>query len=153
MDVFITCEMRKGLKNFLYMYYITMPKIRQKTSIKKNNIPYKSNLSIDQPNNIPPPKNIDNKSSQSNQPNQPNNMIKDISSSILSGFSFGLGSSVARNVVDNLYEKKPIKTENVNSNHLCNEYLECIKNNNEEYCKDLKLCYKYSSLFTKELDK
>ena len=28
-----------------------------------------------------------------------------------------------------------------------------IKNNNEEYCKDLKLCYKYSSLFTKELDK
>ena len=145
--------MRKGLKNFLYMYYITMPKIRQKTSIKKNNIPYKSNLSIDQPNNIPPPKNIDNKSSQSNQPNQPNNMIKDISSSILSGFSFGLGSSVARNVVDNLYEKKPIKTENVNSNHLCNEYLECIKNNNEEYCKDLKLCYKYSSLFTKELDK
>jgi len=121
-----------------------MPKIRQKTSIKKNNIPYKSNLSI------PPPKNIDN---QSNQPNQPNNMIKDISSSIVSGFSFGLGSSVARNVVDNLYEKKPIKTENVNSNYLCNEYLECIKNNNEEYCKDLKLCYKYSSLFTKELDK
>ena len=150
MGVFITCEMIKGLKNFLYMYYITMPKIRQKTSIKKNNIPYKSNLSIDQPNNIPPPKNIDNKS---NQPSHSNNMIKDISSSILSGFSFGLGSSVARNVVDNLYEKKPIKTENVNSNHLCNEYLECIKNNNEEYCKDLKLCYKYSSLFTKELDK
>jgi len=130
-----------------------MPKITQKTSIKKNNIPYKSNLSIPQPNNIPHPPNNINQPSQPNQTSQQNNMIKDISSNILSGFTFGLGSSVARNVVDNLYEKKPIKTENENSNYLCNEYLECIKDNNEEYCKDLKLCYKYSNLFTKELDK
>jgi hypothetical protein len=83
----------------------------------------------------PPPKNND-----INQSNQSNGITNTITSNIVSGFAFGAGSSLARNAVDSLFNKNS-KTESsnnikVNEQKIFNDYNECLKNNNEDFCKD-----------------
>lgn len=60
------------------------------------------------------------------------NIANDIISNVVSGFAFGAGSSIARNTMDNLFQQKP---EPKQESTLQNEYLECLKNNNEDICK------------------
>lgn len=97
--------------------------------------PYKSknnNSTSASTNTPPPPKN--------NDINQSNGITNTITSNIVSGFAFGAGSSLARNAVDSLFNQNS-KTESsnnikVNEKKIFNDYNECLKNNNEDFCKD-----------------
>ena len=80
----------------------------------------------------PPPKNYD--------INQSNGITNTITSNIVSGFAFGAGSSLARNAVDILFNQNS-KSESsnnikVNEQKIFNDYNECLKNNNEDFCKE-----------------
>ena len=80
----------------------------------------------------PPPKNYD--------INQSNGITNTITSNIVSGFAFGTGSSLARNAVDSLFNQNS-KSESsnnikVNEQKIFNDYNECLKNNNEDFCKE-----------------
>lgn len=81
----------------------------------------------------PPPKEINIFNSSSRE-----GIINNISSNIISGFSFGIGSSIARNALDNLFINKNESTNNCKGyeKKIFNDYTDCIKNNNEEFCKD-----------------
>ena len=81
----------------------------------------------------PPPK-------KNNDINQSNGITNTITSNIVSGFAFGAGSSLARNAVDSLFNQNS-KSESsnnikVNEQKIFNDYNECLKNNNEDFCKD-----------------
>jgi hypothetical protein len=60
------------------------------------------------------------------------NLVNDITSNIFSGFTFGIGSSIARNAIDSVL--KP-KLESKPESSLHSEYLECLKHNHEDTCK------------------
>ena len=60
------------------------------------------------------------------------NIANDIASNVVSGFAFGAGSSIARNVIDNMFQQKP---EPKKDSALHTEYLECLKHNHEDTCK------------------
>ena len=60
------------------------------------------------------------------------NIANDIASNVVSGFAFGAGSSIARNVIDNMFQQKP---ESKQESTLHTEYLECLKHNHEDICK------------------
>ena len=60
------------------------------------------------------------------------NITQDIASNVVSGFAFGTGSSLARNVIDNMFQQKP---EAKQESALHTEYLECLKHNHEDTCK------------------
>ena len=57
------------------------------------------------------------------------NIAGDFASNVVSGFAFGTGSSIARNVIDNMF-KEPIQESALHT-----EYLECLKHNQEDTCK------------------
>lgn len=97
----------------------------------KNNNSISTSTSI--PPTPPPPK-------KNNDINQSNGITNTITSNIVSGFAFGAGSSLARNAVDILFNQTS-KTESsnnikVNQEKIFNDYNECLKNNNEDFCKD-----------------
>jgi hypothetical protein len=56
------------------------------------------------------------------------NLVNDITSNIFSGFTFGIGSSIARNAIDSVLKSKP-------ESSLHSEYLERLKHNHEDTCK------------------
>lgn len=85
--------------------------------------------------NPPPPKEINNTNQSSS-----NGIPNTFTSNIISGFAFGAGSSFARNTVDSLFNNNN-KTESSNNlkvdeKKIFNNYNDCLKNNNEEFCKD-----------------
>ena len=59
------------------------------------------------------------------------NIAGDFASNVVSGFAFGTGSSIARNVIDNMFQQKHSTQESA----LHTEYLECLKHNQEDTCK------------------
>ena len=65
-------------------------------------------------------------------------LTNNFTSNIISGFSFGVGYSFARNVVDGLFSNKSESLNNIkiDEKKIFNNYDDCLKNNNEEFCKD-----------------
>jgi hypothetical protein len=61
------------------------------------------------------------------------NIANDIASNVVSGFTFGIGSSMARHAVDSIFTSKPPNPKPESSLH--SEYLECLKHNHEDTCK------------------
>ena len=60
------------------------------------------------------------------------NLVNDIASNVVSGFTFGIGSSMARHAVDSIFTSKPNPKP---ESSLHSEYLECLKHNHEDTCK------------------
>ena len=85
--------------------------------------------------NPPLPKEINNTNQSSS-----NGISNTFTSNIISGFAFGTGSSFARNTVDSLFNtnNKPESSNNlkVDEKKIFDNYNDCLKNNNEEFCKD-----------------
>ena len=96
--------------------------------------PYKSknnNSTSASTNTPPPPKN--------NDINQSHGITNTITSNIISGFAFGAGSSIARNTIDSLFNnnnKDESNNNKKNEQKIFDDYNECLKNNNEQFCKD-----------------
>lgn len=81
-------------------------------------------------------------------------IFSDFASNMISGFSMGVGSSLGRKAVDSVFSgspapepsiplQKPIETNNfTKTRHLCDAYLECLKdnNNNHDFCEQFDLC-------------
>ena len=82
------------------------------------------------------------------------NIANEIASNVVSGFAFGTGSSIARNTMDNLFKKKhepepepesksesksksKSESESKSEPLLHKEYLECLKHNHEDTCKNI----------------
>lgn len=66
------------------------------------------------------------------------NIATDITSTVVSGFAFGTGSSIAKNTIDNIFQQKPEsepKPKLKQESELHIEYLECLKHNHEDTCK------------------
>jgi len=73
--------------------------------------------------------------------NKKNGIINDITSNIASGFTFGVGSSIARNMIDNMFQSSNKDySKNKKEEVIFNEYLECLKNNdnNKDFCKEFQ---------------
>jgi len=98
----------------------------------------------------PPPKIIENNNLMTPSKTTTTNSVNAVESfvgNVASGFAFGAGSSIARNVVDRMFQnKEEVKTDNIVNKdknkdcYLCDEYLECLKNNKEEICKQFDFC-------------
>jgi len=83
----------------------------------------------------PPPPKINNDINQSPK----DGITNTITSNIISGFAFGAGSSIARNTIDSLFNnnnKDESNNNKKNEQKIFDDYNECLKNNNEQFCKD-----------------
>ena len=76
-----------------------------------------------------------------NRPGIMNTMI----STAANGFAFGAGNTIARNIIDPFFSSSK-KKEDKPKCHLCDEYLECLKNNKEEICNQFDLCKQYDNI-------
>jgi hypothetical protein len=119
--------MLNGKKN-IYFKYI-MPRSIKMYNKNKNNNKNNSTLTT----SPPPPKEINN-----TNPSSRDGLTNTFTSNIISGFAFGAGSSFARNVVDGLFNNKTESSNNIkiDEKKIFNNYNNCLKNNNEEFCKD-----------------
>jgi hypothetical protein len=122
-----------------------MPKIRKEDNNKENKRTTKKLSLIGA---APPPPPLP-------TPDPPKtNIFKEIVSNVVSGFSMGVGSSLGRKAVDSIFPgspsvseqpippQKPIEINNLTkTRHLCDAYLECLKdnNNNQEFCEQFNL--------------
>jgi len=97
-------------------------------------IKFYKNTNNNNTSNPPPPK-TNNDINQSPK----DGITNTITSNIISGFAFGTGSSVARNTIDSLFNKKGKDESNnikINEQKIFDDYNECLKDNNEQFCKD-----------------
>ena len=72
------------------------------------------------------------------------NIANDITTNVVSGFTFGAGNSIAKNTIDNIFQQKPEiitdpKPEPKQESSLHEEYFECLKHNKDEICKTFYL--------------
>ena len=108
--------------------------------IYKNKSNNKSNNNSTLIPNPLPPKQINN-----TNPSSSNGLTNTITSNIISGFTFGIGTSVARNVVDGLFNNGSLNNSKMDEKKIFSDYNDCLKNNKVEFCKDF-----YSDSFNKD---
>jgi len=83
-------------------------------------------------------KNIANPPLKSTAPVFPPQNTRSLASSIKEGFGFGIGSSIARNIVDSMFRpQEPKITPNTEVPNVNKEYIKCMQESDNDYegCK------------------